>query len=198
MRKYLIGFSVFILAFGILSISVFKTASPKFVFSAPAPTATPTSKPISIDYQLPYPGKILPDNLFWPLKAGRDKIWYTFTFNSEKKAELALLLANKRLLMSKELFEREKPDLAFSTLTKSVKYLETAQTEGKSDDFLTKIATASLKHRQILREIMELAPADAKPEIILLDNKLRNIFKFAKESLNNKGLPAPINPFDGD
>lgn len=206
MRKFVLGLAVFFLAFGILSISVLRTATPRYAFSTPSPKPLDNPSKINIEYQLPYPGSIMPDSPFWVFKAGRDKLWYSLAFNPSKKAELALLFSDKRVVMSKTLFERQKPDLAFSTLTKAEKYLETAATQealarGKGMDtgnLLTKIATASLKHMQLIEEILTLAPEDAKPEIILIENKVEGIYKNAKDALNSKGIPAPISPFDGD
>jgi len=56
------------------------------------------------------------------LKAIRDKLWHVLTMDASKEAELSLLCSDKRLGMSKILFERGKPELAFSTLTKGEKY----------------------------------------------------------------------------
>ena len=148
----------------------------------------------------------MPDSPFWVFKAGRDRVWYTLTLNPSKKSELALLFADKRFVMNKVLFEKQKPDMAFSTLTKAEKYLEMAaseeakarQKEMDTSDLLTKIATASLKHRELIGEILMFAPEDAKPQIIIVENKVENIYKAVKEVLNSRGMPAPISPFDGD
>src|SRR3989344_6290253 len=129
MRKYLLGFAVFVLAFGILSISVLRSASPRYAFSSPSPKPSDSPQEINIEYQLPYPGSVMPDSPFWVFKAGRDRVWYTLTLNPSKKSELALLFADKRFVMSKVLFEKQKPDMAFSTLTNAEKYLEMAASE---------------------------------------------------------------------
>lgn len=207
MRKYLLGFGVFVLAFLILSISVLRSASPRYAFSSPSPKPDQKEKPsqVDINYTLPYPGRILPDSPFWPAKALRDKLWYFFSINTSKRAELLLLYADKRLVMSQMLFERQKPELAFLTLTKGEKYLESAfEIEEKSrqkgentTELLLKIANASLKHRQVIDEILTFSPEDAKPEIIKVQDYAKNIYQRASEILNAKGLSAPVNPFDG-
>jgi hypothetical protein len=206
MRKYLLGLAVFLSAFGILTISVLKSATPNYAFSTPSPKPLSDTSEINVEYMLPYPGSIMPDSSFWVFKAGRDRVWYTLTINPSKKSELALLFADKRIAMSKGLFEKQKPDLAFSTLTKAEKYLEMAASEESiarnkgmdTSDLLTKIATASLKHRQLIGEILEIAPEDAKPEIILIENKVKIIYKQTSEVLNSKGIASPISPFSGD
>lgn len=207
MRKYLLGFAVFFLAFGILCISVLRSASPRYAFSTPSPKPQENSEEkITIEYNMPYPGKILPDSPFWVFKAARDKIWYFLTPNPSKKAELALLYSDKRLSMSKSLFEKEKPDLAYSTLTKAEKYLEIVVAEEKiarekgmdTGTLLTKISLASLKHRELIEDILKIAPEDARPGIIVIENYAKNVYKSTKEQLNSKGIPAPISPFEGD
>lgn len=204
MRKLLLGSAVFILAFGILSVSVLESASPRYVFSQASPKPSSDPKDLIIDYQLSYPGKVMPDHPLWLVKAARDRLWHTISMNPIKKAELSVLFSDKRLLMSKALFEREKPDLGFSTLTKAEKYLEKAlieegQAREKGVDtssLLVKIATASLKHKEVINSILEIAPEDAKPGIIVIEGKVIEVYKKAAEILNSKGIEAPVNPFD--
>lgn len=204
MRKYLPGISAFILAFGILSISFLKSASIRYAFTQASPKPSDQPSSITIEYQLPYPGKIMPDHPLWLLKASRDQVWYKISGSSSKKAELSILFADKRLLMSRALFEKTKPDLGFSTLTKAEKYLEKALVEeslARKEDqdtsqLLVKIATSALKHREIINEILEIAPGDAKPEIVTIEGKAIDVYKRAVEALNSKGVVAPINPFD--
>src|SRR5690242_4265879 len=86
----------------ILIISIFRLAEVKYVFSqSPSPAPTTNQKPISVDYDLPYPGSVTPDNILWPMKALRDKVWLSLTINPSKKADLELLIADKRLAGAK-------------------------------------------------------------------------------------------------
>lgn len=128
-RKYLYGIVAFVLAFAILSVSVLRSATvaPAYGYSSPvpAPSPTPSPKP-EIVYALPYPGGILPDNWLWYLKAGRDRAQYVITTDKLKKADLALLFADKRLGASLTLLKNKKPDMGVSVLTKGEKYLEMA------------------------------------------------------------------------
>jgi len=205
MRKYLLGLVTFAVAFGILSVSVLESASVSYVFATPPPDPTLVSEIPEVDYQLPYPGRILPDSPFWVVKAARDKIWYTITVNPEKRAELALLFSDKRLAASKILFEKKKPEIALSTLTKGEKYLEISwgneelarQKGSETSALLTKLAIASLKHRQVIEEILPMAPEDARPLIIKVEDYSKALYKAASEALNSKGIPSPKNPFDG-
>jgi hypothetical protein len=208
MRKYLYGASAFGFGFLVLVVSFLRSASiaPAYGFSmTPTPKADLVTPSLQVVYGLPYPGKILPDNVLWYLKATRDKLQYMITRDSLKKADLALLFADKRLGASLILLENQKPDLAVSTLTKGEKYLEMAardearaRTQGiNTSEFLTKLATASLSHRQTIEEkMMPMAPEDLKPEIVKALDYSKNTYKSSRDNLNTKGLTAPIDPFN--
>ena len=208
LRKYLLGFGAFALAFVILSVSVLQSSSVSYSFASSAPTAPPvTNTPVpEIIYNLPFQGDILPDSPFWIFKAMRDRVWYVLAKDPLKKAELALLFSDKRLESSRILFSNSKPDLALSTLTKGEKYLEAAmknETEARdrgtdTSQFLVKLLTASLKHRQVIEEnILPLAPEDAKPTIVQSEDYAKNTFKYVRDILNSKSIPVQENPFDG-
>ncbi|HET7099447.1 MAG TPA: DUF5667 domain-containing protein [Patescibacteria group bacterium] len=208
MRKYLFGTLVFALAFVILSVSLMRTSSISYALATTIPSPTPSDLSIKtpeIDYDIPYEGRILPDNPLWTIKAVRDRVWYIFSFNPLKKAELALLFSDKRLLAAKALFESKKPDIALSTLTKGEKYLQIAVDEevkarNKGIDttsFLKKLAMSSLKHRQLIEDVLKFVPEDGKPEVIKFEEYSKNAYKSSRDVLNSKGEQAPINPFEG-
>ncbi|MFH1970905.1 MAG: DUF5667 domain-containing protein [Patescibacteria group bacterium] len=158
---------------------------------------------IDIKYFFPYPGKILPDNSLYFLKASRDKIWLLLNTNPSKRAEILLLFSDKRLASSRILFEKGKPNIAFSTLTKAEKYLEEAALQNESNrkagidtvSFDLKLATASLKHWQELRDLINYAPEEMKPEIIKNISYSRNAYVLARDSLLSKNINPPFNPF---
>jgi hypothetical protein len=205
-KKYLLGFVTFIVAFAILSVSFLQSASVSYVFATPPPEVTLGSEAPDIDYVIPYPGRISPDNPLWSLKAIRDRVWYTVTISPLKRAELALLFSDKRLAASKSLFEEKKPDIAVSTLSKGEKYLEIAVKEEAiarskgfdTSDFLTKLATASLKHRQVIEELMPLVPEDGRPTVVQSEDYAKNAYKSSRDALSSRGLESPKNPFDGE
>ncbi len=188
-----------LMAFAILLVSVFKSTSVDYVYSAtPVPEKADNKDLVTVDYLLAYPGKINPDSALWYAKVVRDKTWYLFTFNPSKKRELNLLFADKRLSSSVTLFQNSKPDLGFSTLTKAEMYLEAAIPE-KADDneYLTKLALASLKHREVIEnEILPLTPEDLRPKVIKLSNYSKETFKKVRDLMLSKGLVAPVNPFE--
>ncbi len=202
------GLSAFGLAFAILVVSLFKSATVKYAFGAaiPTPSANVKADNFQIDYFLPYPGKILPSSPLWSIKAVRDFLWYHLTTNPLKRAEIALLFSDKRIGSSQVLFENKNSDLGLTTLTKSEKYLETAFQDEEdarkrgmdTSNFLTKYSLASLKHRQVIDQILKTAPEDAKPGIIKAQDYSKNGYKFSRDVLNSKGIPVPKSPFSGD
>jgi hypothetical protein len=206
-RKYLLGLSVLVFAFAILSISILESSSVSYSFTSPTPPSSVLGAAIpQVDYQLPFPGGILPDNPLWGVKVLRDKVWYFITSSPLKRAELALLFADKRLVSSRILFENKKPDIAVSTFTKGEKYLEIAANQEKearakgfdTSAFLVKLATAALKHREVAEASLSLVPEDGKPVVVKTEDYAKNIYKETRDALNSKGTTPPKDPFDGD
>ncbi len=207
-RSVFIAASVFTLALLILFISVFRSAAVKYDFQGAS--LPKDSNPVlgdlepQIDYELPYPGKVLPDNVLWPIKAVRDRVWLSVTTDPTRKAELKLLFADKRIGMAKILFENGKADEGFSTLTKAEKYLEEASKEGEenkkrgieSEEFLTHLANASLKHYEVTESILTMAPEEARPAIVQVQVYPKHAFELARNSLQEKGKVPPENPFN--
>ena len=210
LKKIAVVLSTFLLALVILSASILHSSNTKtYVFSA-APSPTPEggseNKEIKIDYIFPYPGKIYPDSPLWFIKALRDKLWYGVTTSTSRKAELLLLFADKRLLAAKTLFEKDKPSLAVTTLTKAEKYLEQAvQMEEKNrqvgmetKEFLARLANASLAHWRVIEEILDAAPEDARPEVIKVEDYAKNAYKETRDTLQSQGIAPPKNPIDSN
>lgn len=208
-KKYLLGLGALSLAFAVLAISIFRSAAVTYTVATPTPVgeAVLGEAVTEIDYQLPFAGRILPDNPLWVFKALRDKVWFAITTNPLKKAELALLFSDKRLESGRVLFENRKPDVALSTLAKGEKYLEIAASEEivarkegmDTSIFLTKLATSALKHRQIIEtDLMPVAPEDAKPLLVKIEDYSKNVYKSSRDALNDKGIPVPNDPFAGD
>ena len=207
-RRILVIASTLIFAFAILFTSVLRTASVRYAFSQEIEVLGEKQEAESkeIDYVLPYPGRIAPDSPFWVVKAFRDKMWLLLTTNPSRKAELQLLFADKRVAMSKILFERDKSEIAYSTLEKAEKYLEGAcileeenrQSGADTYEFLTILSKASLKHRQMINEILTIAPEDAKPGIRRTQDYSIETYNKTKNALQEKGMPTVENPFESE
>lgn len=206
-RNILLLLATVFLAVGILFTSIARTASVRYVFNA---TSNMDSRVLGessvIDYPLPFPGKVLPDSALWPLKAVRDRLWLLLTPTPERKAELVLLFADKRLVMARMLFERDKPGIAFSTLTKAEKYLESSveyEVEARkrgvdTKELLEKLSMSSLKHIEEMEGMLKIAPDDAQPQIInIKENYAERVYERVRDSLFEQGLVPPENPFNG-
>lgn len=113
-------------------------------------------------------------------------------------------MADKRLAASEILFKKDKCDLATSVLTKGEKYLEEALKEERvakaqdkdTSNLLNQISMSSLKHRQVIDELMTLAPEDAKPKIVETQNYSKNTYIEIKNRLSEIGVTSPKNPFN--
>ncbi len=183
----------------ILSVSVLRCATPRIAYSPIVLSEKVESNvTMTVDYLLAYPGKIGPDNTLWYGKVMRDKVWYFFTFNKDKKLELNLLFADKRLSSSLELFKNNKPDLGLSTLTKAEKYLEMAvPSNADNAEYLKKLALASLKHREVIEtQILPLSPEDIAPRVNKINDYPKETYKKARDLMYSKGLIPPENVFE--
>lgn len=180
-------------AFSVLTVSVLRAASVDNNF-------------IEINYYLPYPGRILQDNSLWFAKALRDKIWLKLTVSPLRKMDLLLLFSDKRLVGSKILIEKNKASVALSALSKGEKYLEEASKfEQKSrkegvdtKSFLPKLANAALKHRQVIEEMLLIAPEDVKPSIVKMEDYSKNAYKEARDAMNSLGMEVPKSSYESD
>lgn len=203
--------SVFLALF-ILSVSVLRAATVSYSFYPEKDGENKDSKILGesavkeVAYILPYAGSILPDSPLWPFKAVRDRIWLTLSTDPSKRAELMLLFADKRLNASRLLFEKGKAEVAYSSLTKSEKYLDQAVKLAKVNSqngvdtraLYSHLAYASLKHREVIEQIMQIAPEDAKPKIAQTLNYSKNAYRESKITLLSKGLNPPESPFSGE
>lgn len=208
LRRALTVLPTLIIAAGILSYSLLRASSVNNTFNLPSSPPTPIvladSEEYMINYTLPDPGSILPDNPLWPITALKDRVWLMATLTPLKKAELELFYADKRLGASYKLFELGKYEAAFSTLTKAEKYLYQASThieEAKKrgepvGNILERSYNSSLKHRGEIDKILEMAPEETKPDITRTQDYAKESYKMARDGLNELGLPTPENPFN--
>ena len=196
MKKITFFIAVLLFAFAVLAVSVVKTVAIEGQatsqnYKITAPTATESVQKQEVDYFLAYPG-ILPDHFLYPVKMVRDRIWLWLTVEPRKKAELMLLLADKRLGAGKVLIEGNKIDLGVSTLGKAEKYLQRtlaqAQAIQKQDEatrvFWEKLAKAADKHEEILLLLKEKVEDSAKPALEESLNLVRQIQAQIKQALS--------------
>ena len=126
-----------------------------------------------IEYNLPYPG-ILPDHPLFFLKNIRDKVLELTTRDSLKKAELYLLLADKRVGMAMNLAKGGKEknaSLAFSEaegfFAKIPQLIEISKKQGvsASSDFIQRLRLSNAKHKEIGTSLLKDLSQELNSEI---------------------------------
>ena len=121
---------------------------------------------------LPDPGT-LPDNTFYFLKTWKESIQTFFTFGAENKAKQFLHLAEVRLAEYQKMIEKSKTEIAEKTLEKYEQQLnhalektEEVKEKGKDVEKLAiSISETTLKHQEVLENVLEKVPEEAKKGI---------------------------------
>lgn len=125
--------------------------------------------------ELPEPG-LTPDSPFYFIERAAEAIGTFFTFGDLKKAERYAVLATERLAEAKAVVEKGKPELVEKTmeryenhLNKSIARAEKAMEEDKNTEkateFVAKIGKTTYIHLDVLAEVYEKVPEEAKPAI---------------------------------
>ncbi len=157
----------------------------------------PTPSPIpAVEYKLVYPG-ILPDHFLYPLKMVRDKVRLLFTRGVQKKTELLIFYADKRLGAAKALIEGGKETLGVATAGKAEKYLERSFREiekgsrgGEEIKGLWKrLNLVARKHVEIMEEVSStISPGEKRAW-----NKAMDITKIVRDTSAQKILEIKEN-----
>ena len=121
---------------------------------------------------LPSPG-LLPDSPFYFLEIIAEEIGTFFTFGDLKKAERYAALAAERLAETQAVVEKGKSELAEKTLARyenqlnnSIAHAERAQAKDQNtEQVMTKVGKATSVHLEVLAEVYNKVPDQAKPVI---------------------------------
>ncbi|MFH1820381.1 MAG: DUF5667 domain-containing protein [Candidatus Nealsonbacteria bacterium] len=124
------------------------------------------------EVELPNPG-LTPDSPFYFLETIIEEIGTFFTFGDLKKAERHTILAAERLAEAQAVVEKGKPELAEKTLKRyemqlqnSIARAEKAQAKGENTEkVMARVGQATSKHLEVLVEVYEKVPEQAKPAI---------------------------------
>lgn len=157
-----------------------------FIFAIPFLTYVMEYAPVravqeTVLYNLPYPG-ILPDNPLYIVKAIRDQLLIFGTRDNIKKAELYLLLSDKRIAMAVALAKKGKEKQAIEVAGKAEKYfikipqlLTDAKKQGSGNPpgSIVTLKLSNAKHREILETFLKEFPQGLSDSIngILLINQ---------------------------
>jgi hypothetical protein len=207
LKNFIVFFGLLGVAFSILFLSVLRSASVKYNIPphlADINSAIVLGDSITIDYNLPNPGTVMPDSPFWSVKAVRDKVWYAITTNSGREADLLLLFSDKRLASGRMLVEKGKTEEGYAALVKSDMYLKEAWNKEQENrlkeintvEFLQNLNLSALKHFEILQNLISLIPENMQPGIVEMQGSAINIYNLTAGVLNQKGEKFPQNPFD--
>ena len=120
----------------------------------------------TVVYNLPYPG-LLPDHPLYILKAIRDQLIVFGTRDNVKKAQLYLLLSDKRIGMAITLSKKGKEKQAIEVAGKAEKYFfnisqllidAKKQGSGSSSEFVQTLKLSNAKHKEILDSFLKNLP----------------------------------------
>ncbi|NVM19918.1 MAG: hypothetical protein HWN80_19615 [Candidatus Lokiarchaeota archaeon] len=125
--------------------------------------------------ELPDPG-LTPDSPFYFLEIIAEEIGNFFTFGDLKKAERHAILAAERLAEAQVIAGKGKPELTEKTLAryenqleKSMARVERAESKGENTEkvmeVLARVGQATSIHLEVLAEVYEKVPEQAKPAI---------------------------------
>ena len=148
------------------------------------PTPTP------IDYQLPYPG-LLPDNPLYFLKVLRDRLITFLIADPLKKAEFNLLQADKHAATAVALFVRNKQDMGESAISKGENYFEAgittlrdAKKQGMdTKPLLQRFALSVKKHQELVERLLGMASGNVKKQLTISQQRI-SVFE---EQVNELG-----------
>jgi hypothetical protein len=148
-----------------VSFAIFFTLATAYAQEATTVPANVPS-PTPIDYQLPYPG-MLPDNPLYFLKMFRDNLTAFFLSKPLDKANFDLLQSDKNVQASYLLVTQHqgKTELAFKTFSQAQDYFDQAITQtmnAKKQGYSTKeiadkLVSSNQKHVQILQALAQQA-----------------------------------------
>lgn len=149
--------------------------------SALAKDASISAMPIHVEYDLPYPG-LLPDNPLYYLKAIRDNVLKFFISDPLKKTEFDLLAANKRLVSAQFLIQKGRVSLSITTLSKSGNYfddaisnIQKAKKQGENtDSLLTELFKAAQKHQEVIRSMEKNQKGDTFLNLRILEERAKS------------------------
>ncbi len=135
-------------------------------------TPEPEQSTVRGETELPDPG-LTPDSPFYFLERVTEAIGTFFTFGDVKKAERRAVLATERLAEVKAVVEKGKSELAEKTLERykvqlqnSIASAEKAQAKGENtEEVMIRIGQATSKHLEVLAEVYEKVPEQAKSAI---------------------------------
>lgn len=203
MGKRIVFFTInFLVAFGVLFASIFRSTSVHYAFSQ-SPGSIDTNIP-QVDYNLPGTGAVSPDDPLWIFEVLRDKAWLNTTLDNTHKAEILILLADKRIAYAEQMANRGQASEAVPVAKKAEIYLESAynhvrlakEAGDNPEEICRRLGLSSLKHRQIIEEIYFKAPVEEHTTIAHINDTPKLIYEYANQILTEVGASTVQSPFN--
>jgi hypothetical protein len=156
-----------------------------FFLNVPSYSQQPSPIGKKIAYQLPYPG-IMPDNPLYFFKNIRDGVVEFFTRDLIKKSELYLHSSDKKMAMASALGKKGKNKLALNMADEAEKYsdrivslIKESKKQGAnaSGDLVLRLKLSNSKHQEIIEELERTLPqgeAELLKETMKLNQKIKN------------------------
>lgn len=187
MKKIFLSLGFFLTFLFLSSNAIFAQEDLSIKEGAITPTL-PEIKKI-VDYQLPYPG-LLPDNPLYFAKAIRDAVVDFLISSPLKKADFYLLQADKRLNAGVYLVKlgESKYNLAQSTISKGQNYFEKAISKAEEakrqgmdiKDLARRLSDSSKKHQEVLKSLEKMSAKDFKESLVSLEKRETSFEKQVK------------------
>ncbi len=191
--------------FLVLVVSILRSASLRHSFNLGDYRGANIGFAKSVDevgYFFVYPGKVLPGDLLWGIKAARDKFWLFLTPGATRKAELNLLFSDKRLMGFVALLEKGRFDDAFNAMIRSESYFKEAsrleeearKSGSNTNELLILLVKASFAHWKVLRETSEFLPSEFRSEVEKSANFYSNFYRVKLNYLKSINLDTSSLP----
>src|SRR5690606_19219217 len=134
---------------------------------------------------------ITPESPLWPMKALIDR--------TNTSAESYLENADTRLVAGRTMVTKGKVEEGYVVLEKAEQYLQESynkalqiEESNNKSEFLYKLALASLKHREVLEEVLSIAPDDGRPVVTRIMDTPKKIFEESSYNLERSGHNPPV------
>ncbi len=144
-----------------------------------------------IEYQLAFPG-LLPDSPIYKLKVLRDRISFYLISSPQKRIEFYLLQADKGILATAMLIDKNEIKLAEETALKAennmtlITYEIKSISERPSNEVFEKLKTASLKHQEVLGMLVNRVPSGNTETLIRVINFSKTNLQTIEKLQNKK------------
>ena len=194
--------SFFTLAVLVLFASVYRSVKVSYVFNNTL-AMDRGELDVHVDYPLPEP-RVSPGSPGWPIEILGEKVKTAMAASDEDKSLMLLEQADKRLSAAQDLYEKGNFNDSVLVFSKAEGYLMEALESLKKyeemgmsqEDVVKQINLASLKHREMIEEVLLDAPDDARAVLTKTLDTPKLVYNETQSMLENMGSSASENPFE--